>query len=68
MTIQTKVCITNHDLNLFDGLLIVYFCLGFNQWPMSGNQTTDEVFMNAQEAVGAHRDTQGKTRFKLYGF
>ncbi|KAL4149045.1 hypothetical protein QTP88_003108 [Uroleucon formosanum] len=31
----------------------------FNQWPMSGNQTTDEVFMNAQEAVGAHRDTQG---------
>ncbi|XP_060879618.1 longitudinals lacking protein, isoforms H/M/V-like isoform X34 [Metopolophium dirhodum] len=30
----------------------------FNQWPMSGNQTTDEVFMNAQEAVGAHRDTQ----------
>ncbi|XP_025197599.1 longitudinals lacking protein, isoforms N/O/W/X/Y-like isoform X9 [Melanaphis sacchari] len=32
----------------------------FNQWPMSGNQTTDEVFMNAQEAVGAHRDTQDK--------
>ncbi|XP_060839239.1 longitudinals lacking protein, isoforms A/B/D/L-like isoform X5 [Rhopalosiphum padi] len=32
----------------------------FNQWPMSGNQTTDEVFMNAQEAVGAHRDTQGQ--------
>ncbi|XP_025197595.1 longitudinals lacking protein, isoforms N/O/W/X/Y-like isoform X5 [Melanaphis sacchari] len=32
----------------------------FNQWPMSGNQTTDEVFMNAQEAVGAHRDTQEK--------
>ncbi|XP_050430025.1 sex determination protein fruitless-like isoform X2 [Adelges cooleyi] len=30
----------------------------FGQWPMSGNQTTDEVFMNAQEAVGAHRDTQ----------
>lgn len=27
---------------------------------MSGNQTTDEVFMSAQEAVGAHRDTQGK--------
>ncbi|XP_026814609.1 sex determination protein fruitless-like isoform X38 [Rhopalosiphum maidis] len=32
----------------------------FNQWPMSGNQTTDEVFMNAQEAVGAHRDTQDR--------
>lgn len=30
---------------------------------MSGNQTTDEVFMNAQEAVGAHRDTQGKPQF-----
>lgn len=32
---------------------------------MSGNQTTDEVFMNAQEAVGAHRDTQGKIRLLL---
>ncbi|XP_050536124.1 longitudinals lacking protein, isoforms N/O/W/X/Y-like isoform X3 [Daktulosphaira vitifoliae] len=30
----------------------------FGQWPMAGNQT-DEVFMSAQEAVGAHRDTQG---------
>ncbi|XP_050536137.1 longitudinals lacking protein, isoforms A/B/D/L-like isoform X15 [Daktulosphaira vitifoliae] len=29
----------------------------FGQWPMAGNQT-DEVFMSAQEAVGAHRDTQ----------
>jgi len=48
--------------------LTEYLDSGFNQWPMSGNQTTDEVFMNAQEAVGAHRDTQGKTRFKLYGF
>ncbi|KAL4149025.1 hypothetical protein QTP88_003108 [Uroleucon formosanum] len=35
----------------------------FNQWPMSGNQTTDEVFMNAQEAVGAHRDTQGSKKW-----
>ncbi|XP_050536157.1 longitudinals lacking protein, isoforms N/O/W/X/Y-like isoform X33 [Daktulosphaira vitifoliae] len=32
----------------------------FGQWPMAGNQT-DEVFMSAQEAVGAHRDTQGLT-------
>lgn len=48
--------------------LFQFFYSGFNQWPMSGNQTTDEVFMNAQEAVGAHRDTQGKTRFQLYGF
>ncbi|XP_050061549.1 longitudinals lacking protein-like isoform X5 [Aphis gossypii] len=42
----------------------------FNQWPMSGNQTTDEVFMNAQEAVGAHRDTQGTfvKRFLNAGF
>ncbi|XP_029341802.1 longitudinals lacking protein, isoforms H/M/V-like isoform X2 [Acyrthosiphon pisum] len=30
----------------------------FNQCPMSGNQTMDEIFMDAQEAVGAHRDTQ----------
>ncbi|XP_050061542.1 longitudinals lacking protein, isoforms A/B/D/L-like isoform X4 [Aphis gossypii] len=37
----------------------------FNQWPMSGNQTTDEVFMNAQEAVGAHRDTQGSLRWRM---
>ncbi|XP_050536131.1 sex determination protein fruitless-like isoform X9 [Daktulosphaira vitifoliae] len=33
----------------------------FGQWPMAGNQT-DEVFMSAQEAVGAHRDTQGNTK------
>ncbi|XP_050061618.1 longitudinals lacking protein, isoforms A/B/D/L-like isoform X18 [Aphis gossypii] len=38
----------------------------FNQWPMSGNQTTDEVFMNAQEAVGAHRDTQDMMYWKLF--
>ncbi|XP_025421328.1 sex determination protein fruitless-like isoform X16 [Sipha flava] len=31
----------------------------FGQWPITGNQSTDEVFMSAQEAVGAHRDTQG---------
>lgn len=43
--------------------LIEFVVLGFGQWPMSGNQT-DEVFMSAQEAVGAHRDTQGKTLFK----
>ncbi|XP_025421330.1 sex determination protein fruitless-like isoform X18 [Sipha flava] len=30
----------------------------FGQWPITGNQSTDEVFMSAQEAVGAHRDTQ----------
>ncbi|XP_050430029.1 longitudinals lacking protein-like isoform X6 [Adelges cooleyi] len=41
----------------------------FGQWPMSGNQTTDEVFMNAQEAVGAHRDTQGtKMRYLVAGW
>ncbi|XP_025421336.1 longitudinals lacking protein, isoforms A/B/D/L-like isoform X24 [Sipha flava] len=32
----------------------------FGQWPITGNQSTDEVFMSAQEAVGAHRDTQVK--------
>ena len=25
-----------------------------------GNQSQDEVFLAAQEAVGAHRDSQGK--------
>lgn len=39
------------------------FHLGFGQWPITGNQSTDEVFMSAQEAVGAHRDTQGMTLF-----
>ncbi|XP_050430030.1 longitudinals lacking protein, isoforms A/B/D/L-like isoform X7 [Adelges cooleyi] len=38
----------------------------FGQWPMSGNQTTDEVFMNAQEAVGAHRDTQVFPEYASY--
>jgi DNA-directed RNA polymerase subunit RPC12/RpoP len=28
-----------------------------------GNQSQDEVFLAAQEAVGAHRDSQGSTRF-----
>lgn len=27
---------------------------------MGGNQSQDEVFLAAQEAVGAHRDSQGK--------
>lgn len=67
MTTQTKVCVCQ-NYHIFNRLLTEYLDSGFNQWPMSGNQTTDEVFMNAQEAVGAHRDTQGKTRFKLYGF
>lgn len=30
-----------------------------------GNQSQDEVFLAAQEAVGAHRDSQGKI-FDLY--
>ncbi|XP_060534637.1 protein bric-a-brac 2-like isoform X2 [Cylas formicarius] len=33
---------------------------GFGQWHM-GNQSQDEVFLAAQEAVGAHRDSQGQT-------
>lgn len=32
---------------------------GFGHWQM-GNQSQDEVFLAAQEAVGAHRDSQGK--------
>ncbi|XP_025834635.1 longitudinals lacking protein isoform X17 [Agrilus planipennis] len=31
---------------------------GFGNWHM-GNQNQDEVFLAAQEAVGAHRDSQG---------
>ncbi|XP_066155135.1 longitudinals lacking protein, isoforms F/I/K/T-like isoform X2 [Euwallacea fornicatus] len=31
---------------------------GFGHWQM-GNQSQDEVFLAAQEAVGAHRDSQG---------
>ncbi|XP_025421331.1 sex determination protein fruitless-like isoform X19 [Sipha flava] len=37
----------------------------FGQWPITGNQSTDEVFMSAQEAVGAHRDTQEKNMIML---
>lgn len=32
---------------------------GFGTWHL-GNQSQDEVFLAAQEAVGAHRDSQGK--------
>ncbi|XP_060534638.1 longitudinals lacking protein, isoforms A/B/D/L-like isoform X3 [Cylas formicarius] len=32
---------------------------GFGQWHM-GNQSQDEVFLAAQEAVGAHRDSQAQ--------
>ncbi|KAK5641999.1 hypothetical protein RI129_008166 [Pyrocoelia pectoralis] len=32
---------------------------GFGGWHM-GNQNQDEVFLAAQEAVGAHRDSQGR--------
>jgi hypothetical protein len=40
----------------------MFFCrviAGFGGWHM-GNQSQDEVFLAAQEAVGAHRDSQGK--------
>ncbi|XP_019881138.1 longitudinals lacking protein, isoforms A/B/D/L isoform X26 [Aethina tumida] len=35
---------------------------GFGNWHM-GNQSQDEVFLAAQEAVGAHRDSQGFYHF-----
>ncbi|XP_018332852.1 longitudinals lacking protein isoform X21 [Agrilus planipennis] len=35
---------------------------GFGNWHM-GNQNQDEVFLAAQEAVGAHRDSQGSAEF-----
>ncbi|XP_044270628.1 longitudinals lacking protein, isoforms H/M/V isoform X1 [Tribolium madens] len=34
---------------------------GFGGWHM-GNQSQDEVFLAAQEAVGAHRDSQGQAK------
>ncbi|XP_068892664.1 longitudinals lacking protein, isoforms H/M/V isoform X18 [Tenebrio molitor] len=37
---------------------------GFGGWHM-GNQSQDEVFLAAQEAVGAHRDSQG-ARFECH--
>lgn len=40
-----------------------FLCAGFTPWQhmQSGDRSaTDEVFMAAQEAVGAHRDSQGK--------
>ncbi|XP_056648397.1 longitudinals lacking protein, isoforms A/B/D/L isoform X11 [Diorhabda carinulata] len=39
---------------------------GFGGWHM-GNQSQDEVFLAAQEAVGAHRDSQGKIDDKFHG-
>lgn len=40
-------------------------CAGYPSWPMTGDQSgTDEIFMAAQEAVGAatgqQRDSQGR--------
>lgn len=32
---------------------------------MAGNQQQDEVFLAAQEAVGAHRDSQGKSQLSF---
>ncbi|XP_044270640.1 longitudinals lacking protein, isoforms A/B/D/L isoform X13 [Tribolium madens] len=37
---------------------------GFGGWHM-GNQSQDEVFLAAQEAVGAHRDSQGRRSWYL---
>lgn len=39
---------------------------GFGGWHMQGNQNQDEVFLAAQEAVGAHRDSQGKNLPHLF--
>lgn len=49
-----------HLLNFFYGVnLKIVSSVGFGGWHM-GNQSQDEVFLAAQEAVGAHRDSQGK--------
>ncbi|KAJ8939035.1 hypothetical protein NQ318_012633 [Aromia moschata] len=38
---------------------------GFGGWHM-GNQSQDEVFLAAQEAVGAHRDSQDPSPYKCF--
>lgn len=35
---------------------------------MAGNQSQDEVFLAAQEAVGAHRDSQGKSQMSFENY
>ncbi|XP_050502524.1 longitudinals lacking protein, isoforms A/B/D/L isoform X1 [Diabrotica virgifera virgifera] len=40
---------------------------GFGGWHM-GNQSQDEVFLAAQEAVGAHRDSQAWSEFAVQRF
>lgn len=56
----------------FNSLIQLHMCAGYPAWPMTGDQSgTDEIFMAAQEAVGAatgqQRDSQGRhewlTRF-----
>lgn len=37
-------------------------CSGFAPWHVASDRSTDEVFMAAQEAVGAHRDSQGRSK------
>ncbi|XP_066991949.2 longitudinals lacking protein, isoforms H/M/V isoform X4 [Anabrus simplex] len=37
---------------------------GFAPWHVAADRSTDEVFMAAQEAVGAHRDSQGWCSFE----
>lgn len=46
-------------VNLFGLSKFLWTVTGFGGWHM-GNQSQDEVFLAAQEAVGAHRDSQGK--------
>lgn len=40
-------------------MLTVLVGAGFAPWHVA-DQSRDEVFMAAQESVGAHRDSQGK--------
>lgn len=46
-------------MQVFLLLTLNLYILGFGGWHM-GNQSQDEVFLAAQEAVGAHRDSQGR--------
>lgn len=49
--------------------IILLLCAGFSPWQLGGNQTgTDEVFMAAQEAVSAHRDSQGRHAMTMHSY
>lgn len=43
-----------------DFIFLFPYVAGFTPWQLGNQSGTDEVFMAAQEAVNAHRDSQGR--------